>query len=112
MEMNLFQRNAVGFGFCLSQYAKDTLCDCFRLPCHCAIVYDMQDFLHSTVLMASFMTMAMYRSMSVQILHIMIVVFMGAVQNHREVAGIKPGFLYPADFDPEAFQRQALKCIL
>ena len=102
----------MGFGFCLGQYTKDTLCDCFCSLRHCAILYDMQDFLHPTVLMAPFMTVAMYRSMSMQISAYAIMVFSELCPRITASAGIKPGFLYPADFDLEAFHRQALKRIL
>jgi hypothetical protein len=50
----------------------------------------------------------LFRSM--QIFHVVVMVLMRFVQMYQEIAGIQPGFFYPADLNRTSFHRKACDC--
>ena len=66
------------------------------------IMFRMTVFMMLPVIMA-----VSFIQMSVKIFHVMIVIFVGFIQDHSEVAGVQSRFLHPGNFRPEAVYAEA-----
>lgn len=73
------------------------------------LLFDMTMFLriHMPVNMA--MLLVMHMSFPEQILHIMILVFVGFIQNNMKVADIQPRLFHPADLYTKSMDRNTLQ---
>ncbi len=122
MKIHLISWHAMCFCFCIRQNRKNIRRCFFRTFRQAAALNNLQNIHKTSVLMyilcimvMHIMPMHMLRSMimcismTMQIFHIMIMIFMFLIKNHIKVARIQTGFFYPGNADIKSLYRKACK---
>ena len=133
MKMHFLPRHAMCFCLRVCQNVEDTACHFFCAFRQSSCFNDLPDFRQPTMymMMCMYIIMIMFPAAvavmhmmflcmlrmdmffvvmpTVQICHIMIMIFVFFVQNHRKITGIQTGFFHPGNPDLISLQRQGSK---
>ena len=111
--MHLIRRYAVSLCFGLADDLKDFNGQSLCAICHFPLTDDFHNLFQPPVLMMVVMVVmvavVVMVVVAVKIFHVMIVVFVGLIQDHVKIAGIQPGFHNAADLYLISGNRKAFK---
>lgn len=112
VEMYLVYGDAVGFGLRLGQDTEDLLGQRFGSRGHICLTDDRDDLCESPMLMVvSVVRMVPGKTVTMEKVHVVVMVFMGFVQQDVEITGIQPVLFHTGDLDLKTFYRQAVQCL-
>ena len=107
MKMHLIHRHIVCFTLCLCKNFKYTQCDLLCILSHCAMLYNIGNFFYSTVFVMvmvlrcscamGVIALMAFMMMSMQIFHIMVMIFMLFIQHNIKITCIYSGLHNSAD---------------
>ena len=107
MKMHLIYRNIVCFTLCLCKNFKYTQCDLLCILSHCTMLYNIGNFFYSTVFVMvmvlrcscamGVIALMAFMMMSMQIFHIMVMIFMLFIQHNIKITCIYSGLYNSAD---------------